>query len=118
MGNITWQDKAGGRGRTLRLEGALTIETASELKHVLLQALETAEPLEMDMSAVESVDLACVQVLCSAHCSFHQANRKMPLAGEIPAGIHAALEALAISPDACDSPCTPECPWKMGEGHE
>ncbi|HON62793.1 MAG TPA: STAS domain-containing protein [Deltaproteobacteria bacterium] len=115
MGNITWQDKAGGRGKTLKLAGALTIEAASELRDALLHALETAEPLEMDLSAVESVDLACMQVLCSAHCSFHQADRKINLAGGISAGIHAALEALAISPDACDSPCSLECPWKKGE---
>ena len=38
MGNITWQDKAGGRGKTLKLAGALTIEAASELRDALLQA--------------------------------------------------------------------------------
>jgi anti-anti-sigma regulatory factor len=114
MGNITWHDKAGARGRTLKLEGTLTIEIASELRDALLHALETSGPLEMDVSAVESVDLACVQVLCSAHGSFHRAGLKISLAGEIPAGIHAALESLAISPDACDSPCSQECPWKNG----
>lgn len=53
----------------LRLEGALTIEIAEELKAVLLQAIQGTEKLVIDLEKVTSADLSCLQMLCSAYKS-------------------------------------------------
>jgi anti-anti-sigma regulatory factor len=56
-----------GDAGVLFLRGSLTIEDASELKDVLARALANVTALEVDMAGVDSADLACLQVFCSAH---------------------------------------------------
>ena len=118
MGEIIVQDKVGERDRILRLKGALTIEMALKLKGVILQALDEACPVELDMSDAQSIDLACIQRLCSAHRSFHRSGRGITLIGDIPEGVRAVFSALAISPETCDSPYAPECMLGKGGDHE
>ena len=59
-------NQSGGKG-TLSLSGDLMIEDASELKDALARALADVTTLEVDMAGVESADVACLQVFCSAH---------------------------------------------------
>jgi ABC-type transporter Mla MlaB component len=51
----------------LRLEGALTISRAAELRGILLQSLDRSGTVEIDLDKIEEIDLACLQILCSAH---------------------------------------------------
>lgn len=51
----------------LKIEGAITIESAAELKETLLKALENTDNLCLHVEAVSAVDISCFQLLCSAH---------------------------------------------------
>ncbi|HQM21027.1 MAG TPA: STAS domain-containing protein [Deltaproteobacteria bacterium] len=118
MEDIQLQDRGAGEGNLLVLRGALTIEAASRLRGALLKAYESQSALELDVRALESIDLACVQVLCSAHRTFHRVGRDIAIAGEITDGVRSALRAMAIDPEVCDSSRVSVCPWKEGDGHE
>ncbi len=69
---------AEGRGE-LKLEGALTIEAAEELKAVLLQALQGTENLTIDLEKVTAADLSCLQMLCSAYKSCGRVGGQLTL---------------------------------------
>jgi anti-anti-sigma regulatory factor len=118
MGDIQLKDKAGGKGKVLKLEGALTIETVLQLKEVLLEAYEAQDALEMDVRTVESMDLASAQLLCSARRSFHQAGRDITFAGEMPDGIRVSLKSMAIDSGMFDSASALACSRKEGDRHE
>ena len=69
---------AEGRGE-LEIEGELTIETAEELKAVLLQALQGTERLTIDLGKVTAADLSCLQMLCSAYKSCGKVDGQLTL---------------------------------------
>ena len=50
----------------LRLEGECTMESAIEIKEVLLQGLNKGDKLLVDLEKVTEVDTSCLQLLCSA----------------------------------------------------
>jgi anti-anti-sigma factor len=56
-------------GIRIRVEGALTIEQAGQLKDALLEALQEGKGIEVDLSSVRALDLAGMQLLCAAHRS-------------------------------------------------
>jgi anti-anti-sigma regulatory factor len=115
MGHIVLEGN--GIGKILRLAGRLGIENASELKDALVEVLMSGQGLELDVSAVESADLACVQVLCSAHRSFVNAKRHIALVSSMPEGMTRSLKDMSIEPSACDSRYTSECLWGKGGSH-
>jgi anti-anti-sigma regulatory factor len=51
----------------LKLKGNWTLERASELKPALLDVLEKNESLVIDVAELTCVDLAAMQLFCSAH---------------------------------------------------
>jgi len=106
-----------GIGKVLRLAGRLGIENASELKGALVEAFQSGQGLDLDVSAVESADLACVQVLCAAHRSFTNAKRHIALGSSIPDGLGRSLKDMAIEASVCDPCYTPECLWGNGGSH-
>jgi anti-anti-sigma factor len=50
----------------LRLEGECTMESATELKEVLLQGLDKSDKVLVNLEKVTEVDTSCLQLLCSA----------------------------------------------------
>lgn len=115
MGDIVLEEN--GIGKVIRLSGRLGIENAGELKRVLVEAFESCQGLELDVSAVESAHLACVQVLCAAHRSFVNASRQMALGSSIPDGFGRSLRDMSIEASICDAPYTSECLWGKGGSH-
>jgi anti-anti-sigma factor len=53
--------------RTLSLIGPLTFQTVGENRDRILQALEAGGDIILDLSGIESIDLAGAQMLVSAH---------------------------------------------------
>ena len=51
----------------LKLKGELSICGVRELKEALVNALGTADHVIVDVKDVIDIDMACLQVLCSAH---------------------------------------------------
>ncbi|ACM20612.1 STAS domain protein [Geotalea daltonii FRC-32] len=61
----------------VKVSGPLTVQNVGELKTSLLQALEGGEQLCLDLAGVTEVDLAGLQLLCSAHRSSLHLNKHL-----------------------------------------
>lgn len=59
--------------------GDLTIEHAAKLREALVTALSSGTDVEIDMSRVETVDISCLQLLCSACKSANKAGRTVTI---------------------------------------
>ncbi|HNY63882.1 MAG TPA: STAS domain-containing protein [Deltaproteobacteria bacterium] len=115
MGTIEVKDTE--TGRTMTLSGALGIDQAAELRNSLLEALKGRPALKLDLSMVQSADLACMQVLCAAHRSSARTGIRMTLVSGVPQGLKQSMLDMAIDPTACDPPLSRECLWKKEDCH-
>jgi anti-anti-sigma factor len=70
-----------GAAAVLRLNGELTIYRAAELKPLLLQALDSAAQLEIDLSDVTEIDTSGVQLLMATKRRAQALNRELRLSG-------------------------------------
>lgn len=68
----------------LFLDGDLVLRHIASLKVELQAALAESDQLLLDLSAAGTVDLAFLQLLCSAHRSAVQSNKSFALAGKLP----------------------------------
>jgi anti-anti-sigma regulatory factor len=105
-------------GRMVRLSGELSIDQAASLKDSLLEAFEGCSELKLDMSMVESADLACLQVLCAAHRFSVRLGVRLSLSEPVPEGVVNSLKNIALYPSACDLPFEKACLWRQEAGHE
>jgi anti-sigma B factor antagonist len=69
----------------LRIQGALTIYRAAELKETLLAALPAAGPLEVDLSGVTELDSAGLQLLMLTKITAQAQACELRLVGHSPA---------------------------------
>jgi anti-sigma B factor antagonist len=67
------------------VEGELTIYRANELKQIFLSALDGADTLVIDLSAVTEIDSAGVQLLMMASAAAREAGCELRLIGHSPA---------------------------------
>jgi anti-anti-sigma regulatory factor len=115
MGSIEVKDTE--TGKEMRLSGTLGIEQASDLKSRLLETLRDCTELKLDLSLVESADLACIQVLCAAHRSSVKAGIKVSLASPVSQGLKTSMRDMALDPTACDPPHSRDCLWRKEDDH-
>ena len=83
MTDCITEDKVG--VRIIRFTGDLTISRAHEVKLALLESLEGAERIE--------VDLACLQLFCSAHRTSGKLGKSFSIGGVSGAFENAARDA-------------------------
>ena len=62
---LSFKKKANGTG-TLTARGDLDIYRAGELQTALSGAIDAAERVDLDFKNVGSMDLSCLQIICSA----------------------------------------------------
>lgn len=62
---------------TLHITGSMTIEDAANLKTTLTGTLADSSLIEVDLSATDTTDLSCLQVLCSAHRAAVHAGKRL-----------------------------------------
>jgi anti-anti-sigma regulatory factor len=104
---------------TLRLEGELTIQHAGQLKEKLLQAFAETEALSLDLEGATEVDIACLQLLCSAHKTFLAANKELKTIGTIATPFQRAVDDSGYRrKTGCHSDPERDCLWVMGGSHE
>jgi anti-anti-sigma regulatory factor len=116
VAKIILEDKE--TNKVLRAAGPLSIQDASALRDALLNAFDTTERLLIDLTGSESMDLACIQTLCSAHKTFIQANKGIDITGGLPEGIAASLSGAGVTPENCDITPHGRCMWASGGDHE
>lgn len=101
----------------MRLEGELTIQHAGRLRDVLLEALAEVKELSLDLEGVTEADVACLQVLCSAHKTFMKANKGLTRIGRVSESFERAVNDSGYRRETgCHSDPDGNCLWVTGEG--
>ncbi|HOO47040.1 MAG TPA: STAS domain-containing protein [Deltaproteobacteria bacterium] len=111
---VQFESKDSKEGRTLHIEGSLTIDQSCSLRDTLLEAFASTNRLIIDLERVSAIDTSCLQLLCTAGRSFVSAGKKISIKDDLPDIIKKALADVAIDRSACDSPCSAQCLWDKG----
>jgi anti-anti-sigma regulatory factor len=99
----------------LALKGALTIEYATELKSVLLEAIYMKDHLVLSLEEVTEVDLSGLQILCSAHRTSLEQHKQLTLQGARPGSFQQAVkDAGFIRSVGCHKDPHQKCLWVGG----
>lgn len=93
---MIFQPDNSGRG-VFRLEGPLTIQQATGFRDALAKAIEATEDLEVDLTSVEEVDVACLQVICSALVTCGGMNKALAIRDRASGACVRAFEAAGLS---------------------
>lgn len=101
-----------GAAGVLTLEGALTIQRAGDMRDALLRSLSSAEQVSLNLEQVTDLDVAGLQVLCSAYRTAQAMNKGLLLAG---GPSEAFKKAVSDSGYSCRAGCSSgpgrRCPW-------
>jgi len=80
----------------MSIAGALEIGAAEELRNALRDFLDRAQRPSLDLSQVDGVDAAALQVLCSARKTADRSGKHLEIAA-ISAAVRTTSEALGLS---------------------
>ena len=99
---------------TLVLEGNLTIVRASDAKVELQEALKNAQHIELDIESAREVDLAFLQLLCSAHRTSINMDKTLVFQSAIPEIFKKSVEDNGYARHTgCALDCNNTCLWMM-----
>lgn len=100
---------------TVRLEGELNIQNAGRLKETLVKAFAEVEALSLDLGGVTGIDIACMQVLCSAHKTFLTSNKSFTVRGRVAPSFERSVRDGGYATTAgCDADPQCTCLWIIG----
>jgi anti-anti-sigma regulatory factor len=111
----TSQDDAQG-GRTVTVSGRATIEQAFTFREALLESLQAAKEVRVDVSGLTGVDLTGLQLLCAAHQSAEKAGKRFLVSdggNETFLGVVADAGFQRHVGCACDT--SSSCIWVRGD---
>ncbi|RJX23147.1 MAG: STAS domain-containing protein [Desulfobulbus sp.] len=101
--------------RQLLLEGELTVNQAAILRRKLLDALAEGDWLEIDLDQVTAVDLAGLQLLCSAHRTAAAEGKRLTIKNTmVPALQEARTVSGFIMQQGCRFNSGTDCFWVGG----
>jgi anti-anti-sigma regulatory factor len=83
----------------VRLEGAIDIAAAAELKAALLEAMEAGDSIRISADAVSELDVTAFQLLRAAGREAKRSGVGFVLARQAPEPVRAALSEMGL--DAC-----------------
>jgi anti-anti-sigma factor len=99
-------------GNTLQITatGRLVIDTAAELQRLLLEQTGQADTIQLDLSALDDIDLAGLQVICSACRTNLDTHHHFNFTGCMNSGVqkiigNAGLHRQATCKHNADLPC-------------
>ena len=99
----------------LYLEGDMTVKTAETFRENLLLSLKQSSLVEIDFEAVTSVDLSCLQLICSAHRFATESGKDVVIKdNSIPALKDARIRAGLNFTRSCGFNASEECLWRGG----
>jgi anti-anti-sigma factor len=75
----------------IRLEGAIDIDRAAELKEALLEALASGQAVRISLQAATSIDVTAVQLLWAAEREAGASGTVLALEGAVPEIVRATL---------------------------
>ncbi len=103
--------EANNRG-TLVLDGDVTLAEAEELRMQLIKAIINVDELWLEFGTPGQVDLAALQLLCSAHRSAIRMNKKVGFTGAWPEPFRKAVHDAGFERSVgCSLDCFNTCIW-------
>jgi anti-anti-sigma regulatory factor len=104
------------RGKNvLNLEGELTIIHSSEIRDLLLKAINKSKHVELNLDSVTDTDLSFLQLLCSAHRTAMKLNKSFSIKGGYPEILNeTAVDAGFPLQKGCKLDCDNSCLWLEG----
>jgi anti-anti-sigma factor len=98
------------------LEGELTIQRANELKSLLLAKLPAGNLIDLDLKRVSAIDIAGIQLLCSAHRTVKNAGGNIRIAVQPSESIVNSMRKAGFARRySCNPNCKEACLWNPGE---
>lgn len=99
--------------RELVWSGELTVQRVLQLKEELVSALAVAEQIHLRLVDVSEVDIAFLQLLCSAHRSATRLRRELTLVEPLPSALIEIAQLGGFSRHAgCSHDLDANCLWK------
>jgi anti-anti-sigma regulatory factor len=89
--------QSGSSRRTVALTGSFAIDRASELSGRLKEALSNSTQVDLDLSAVEELDLSALQVLYAAAASARAKGGELRCTGTVSDALCSRLVAAGFS---------------------
>jgi anti-anti-sigma regulatory factor len=75
----------------IRLQGAIDIGCAQELKEVLLQGLKAGSELRVKLADVTDLDVTAVELLWAARCEARASSVEFAFEGQLPEPVSVVL---------------------------
>ena len=99
----------------LFLDGDMTVNNTEAFKNILLESLRQDDFVEVDFENVTTVDLSCLQLLCSAHRFAAESGKEIVIKdNSIQALQEARVRAGFNFEKSCDFNPSCECLWGGG----
>lgn len=99
----------------MRLEGELTIQYAGRLKEMLMKTISELKELSLNLEGVTGIDIACMQVLCSAHKTCLAANKSFAVHGRVTPSFERSVQDSGYATMAgCHADSQHTCLWVIG----
>lgn len=96
----------------IKLRGALSITEAAAFKTALVDSLNSMDAVEINLDEVESIDLACLQLLCSAHRTAANKGKQVAVKMPLPSPFLEAREKAGfVYTKQCRFVSTNDCLW-------
>ena len=80
----------------IRLEGAIDISVAAELKAVIEKAMEAANAIQISVEAVSDFDVTAFQLLWAAGREAKRLGMNLEFSGQVPEPMRATLQELGL----------------------
>ena len=99
---------------TIRITGEVTILTVDALQKKLLSAFEISKNVIIDISGVTELDLAGMQLLCSAHRSSYSHGMEFHVVGHNRLILEMAAASGHLRHKGCEQDSKNTCLWNKG----
>lgn len=102
----------------IKPEGELTIMKAADFKDALVKSLDKADEVEINLEEVTSIDVSCLQLMCSAHRTASKQKKTLGVKDPtLPVFRKVRKDAGFIFAKSCRFVSTDDCLW-VGEGEK
>lgn len=116
MSDLTLTHSTSSDGSTLKISaaGRLAIDTASELHSLLLEET-TSTNILLDVSGIEEIDLAGMQLICSACRTALRVQKRFNFSGCMPPEVKKTIEGVGLQRQStCKHKADLPCIWCGG----
>ena len=104
--------------KTLSISGELTIQNAAELQNILIESLEDTGHLTLNIENVTEIDMSCLQLLCSAHKTTIETDKRFSIDGSLSAIFQEAVNVSGYQQiRGCELDKNNSCIWVEGNSN-